>query len=284
MKKFTAFILAFVLVFSVIGCSDENRPEQGNSSATDGKIYLTDRAAAGKSLEERKEYLKNAFDHSRHNKTVLTLIPKADSPLAGNDNDYDVSGGYLYSVTEDGKHMYYKTYGDNNFPFNGKYSISNDMYNMGGYDPGDKFIIYYDGELPEDGDISAMNLITIIPEMSLAGSKAVEPEQGEKTVDIITKGLDRYLYEKPDGDYSIMSIEEAVIAALDKQNIDKAGFYKTEIKNGGVCYTNGEIYVTAKAHAQREGDYVVIRWFVRGYTAPPEINSDELFEDMFFTR
>lgn len=88
------------------------------------------------------------------------------------------------------------------------------MYDFGGYGIGDKFVIYYNGDIPENGDISNIDLVIFIPEYTLKISKVSEPKLEEIKMQKLNKKLYAYLYEYENTTYNFMSIEEAIIAYL----------------------------------------------------------------------
>ncbi|MEG2928152.1 MAG: hypothetical protein RR846_01270 [Oscillospiraceae bacterium] len=253
-----------------------------------GKEWLVDSKFLTENLEERKLNLLNLLNPSEYNKAAITLISKTESKIPNNGDDTAVSDGYLYGITEDGQHIYFKDYGSE-FVFYGKYSLYNDMYNLGGYDVGDKIIINFNGEIPKSGDISNMNLISIIPEYSLMGGKAVDPKLGEEKLLSIYDNLYKYLYEYHDITYKFMSIEECILDTLKELNLDAEKFYKQTLKNGGYYYTDGNTSILGIANMANvyfneaeQPPSVFISFRILTFDGIPTVDNAPIKNELFF--
>lgn len=238
------------------------------------------------SVEDRKAKLAEYFNHEKYNKSMITLLSKEASSIwqenAG-DSNFDT---YTYYITDDGKELFLKSFND--YIFYGKYSLYCDMYDFGGYDPGDKFVIYYEGDIPSDGDMMKMNIITMAPEYQLISSKAQGAEEGEKYIEESLLSLNRYLYEYSDVEYNTMSAEEAIKIVLNRKNYIFDDFEKGYLHQGGFYYTNGDIYVTAIIDfvgytpyitAKEEPNSVFVDYKIYGFSEEPNENSEYIFID-----
>lgn len=256
----------------------------------ENKEYLIENELFKKSIEDKKIYLQNAFDHSKYNIDIITVIEE----ISVNRNiisEDKTSGLTLYFTSSDDKQLFLDLI-DTDKIFYGKYTLYHDTYDFPGYDDGDKFVIYYKGNIPEDGDLSNCGLVTIIPEYQLIGSKAIGIKMGVTAIDENTKEIEKYLYTYNNIGYDTMSLEEAILKSLNANNINPEGFYREELSDGGFYYTNGEISVVGTAsycaYGVDSSKETVPNYFVeyeiKGYLESMENSNNYIFHNRFYNR
>jgi hypothetical protein len=123
-----------------------------NSSTENGTTQtLTDTRTAP--LEERQQALNNAFGHANCNMITITQVSFNE------ELQFDENTPYVYFETVDGHELFLSQDGFQRIFYNNGYSVLS-LYPA----EGTTFLLYYYGELAEDGNLGNTNVKSLIPE------------------------------------------------------------------------------------------------------------------------